>query len=412
MSVIQIYYAWVLRQFSELNELFLPKEVIVFITSSCKPKFRFIEDRSSSTKIDITSHLIYCAWILRQFSESNKLFLSTEIIIFIINLCKPTIIERSLCIKMKKRLDISQNLISGYFKSKPRFCYRRILPETDTFSTNLHNDSTLQKFFLQNNIIGIKDYIKTYNMIMILTKCNRVVTCQIKHIYNFYYSDSGNKSNSQYDFMILEDSIQILNFPFEINKIFERGKFIVLRSTSGIFYYFAFNYFGDDYFENHKALTEIPIRNIKKMIFSSIICIILTNDGYVWINNGNVPNNFKQIRITNVVKIYFGHSDTDIMFLTTHGDIYSYRIGCQLNIVEPMKINLSRVICVNVNRLYYIALTCNYDVYMWGNIKKGMRLIQDDLRIYPNIPPNSNTPILIDRIIFDNLSSTSKYIFY
>ena len=389
MSVIQIYYAWVLRQFSQL---FLPREVIVFITSLCKPKFRII---------------IEILW-----SDLNRI----------------------------KRLDISQNLISGYFKSKPGFCHRRTLEDMD--STNIHDDSTLKKFFLQNNILGTKDTIECVKMIMILTKCNRVISCRISCITGKVVSK--------------KDSIKILDFPFEINKIFKCWNFIVLRSTSGIFYCFTYDYFGNDCFENYKSLIEIPIRNIKKIIFFSMIRIILTNDGYVWINNSDLPNNFKQVRITNVIKIYHQldveYSDIYIIFLTTAGDIYSYytydmenvnilepikinlsKVICvkmtgsycialitngdiysycmnhpeNTNIIEPIKINLSKVICVEVNMSYCIALTCNYDMYMWGNVKEGMELIEDDLGLHLNIPfgYDANTPILIDRIIFDELSS-------
>ncbi|HLX52332.1 MAG TPA: hypothetical protein VKR58_00225, partial [Aquella sp.] len=270
MSVIQIYYAWVLRQ---LNELFLPKEVIVFITSLCKPKFRFIE-------------------VGPQWRHP----------------------------RMMERLVITQNMISGYFKSKPGLCHRQTPRET--YSTNIHNNLTLKKFFLQNNILGIHDNVETYTMIMIITKCNRVVICRIE--YTSCESDYEDESNSQDNFSIPEDSIKILNFPFETNKIFDYLNFIVLRSTSGIYYYFPHDRFGNDYFENHKSLVEIPIRNIKKMIFLSRIRIILTNDGHVWINNNDLLNDFKQVRITNVVKIHYWHIDINlyVIFLTSNGDIY------------------------------------------------------------------------------------------
>ncbi|HLX52573.1 MAG TPA: hypothetical protein VKR58_01440, partial [Aquella sp.] len=229
MSVIQIYYAWVLRQFSQLNELFLPAEVIVFITSLCKPKFRFIEEGSSRR-----------------------------------------------CNNREQRLDISQNRISGYFKSKPDFCHRRMLKKTDltdltdlTDSTDIHNDAILKKFFLQNNILGIKDNIKCYGMIMILTACNRVIICKTTYIVKL---DAEDKNNLQYD--LIEGGIKILNFPFEVNKIkyvlcfgFAHCDFIELRSTSGTFYCFVSGPFEKNYFENHKPLIESPIRNIKKMIF-------------------------------------------------------------------------------------------------------------------------------------------------
>src|SRR5579863_6305917 len=103
MSVIQIYYAWILRQFSQLNKLFFPTEVIVLITSLCKPKFKFIEENPS-----------------RQFTKDK-------------------------CITIPGHLDITQNLISGYFKSKPGLRYRQT-PQ-NRFSTNIFNDSTLRKFF-------------------------------------------------------------------------------------------------------------------------------------------------------------------------------------------------------------------------------------------------------------------------
>ena len=450
MSVIQIYYAWVLRQFSQLNKLSVPTEIIVFITRFCKPKFRFIEE-AYYAETNIIQNLIYYAWILQQFSQLNKLFLSTELIIFITNLCKPNIGGKSShrYTVLKSHLNITQNLIPGYFKSKPEFCHREMIP--DTVSIDIHNDSSLKKFFIQNNIMGMTDYIMTYHFIIILTKCNRVLISGLKYISieaSHSYSDSEDEHYVQYNLVIPEDSIEILNFPFETNKIFQRWDFIILRSVSGIFYCFPYDDCVSDYSENHTALIEIPIRNIKKMIFLSRIHIILTNDGYVWINNGDLPNDFKQVRITNVIKIFHTQYDNGIYInfltmdhdiysyymndldnvnilepmrinlskvicvemniphcvaLTINGDIYSYSMDC---LSEPIKINLSKVICVKIIDSYRIALTCNYDLYMWGNIKRGMQLIQDDIGNI-NVPSEYNdvTPIFIDRIIFDDLSS-------
>ena len=344
MSTIQIHYAWALQQFSQLNKLFVPKEIIVFIANLCKPKF-----------------------------------------IFFVNIPTPDYP------KTKKQLDITQNLKYGYFKSKPQTFYGRVTLRK-SHPKNVYNDLTLKNFFLQNNITGIKKNIESYNMNLIITKCNRVII--YKMLPESFDSDSEDDSDSQHDFHILENSIKILDFHFRTDKIFVTPNFIMLRSMSGIFYYFAYDAYGNDYCENYKSVVEIPIRNIKKIICLSFRCIILTTDGYVWISDGLLPSDFKQVKITNVINIYYG---TYLIFLTRIGDIYS----CRMDHLETVKINLNKVLCVYMRYSFCIALTCNYDVYMWGNIQEGMKLIQSDLGKIGNVPSESNVPIFIDKIIFD-----------
>lgn len=339
-----------------------------------------------------TNQLFY-AWCIKQFSELDGIYLKIpkEVIILIVNLTiKKTKIKGGYCcltivrngkIEIKDmtyikndRIEITENMnwSKKYFK----------LETTKNIKAFVLNHKMISIVTSDNNIMvsnydiiidGFKEFCQeqnvkcaykietTQNLSIVLTDCRKLIFC------------TSSKNERIHNFKLLTLDIKIKNFVMDKN--------ILLLTTLGQIYYLSvesIDKIDSNPNKNLSLLKEVPIANIIKIKSNSTFFYLLNKYGDVYVMPSNsYSKNFppKKLNLNGIMHIY--PSDTSVIYLTKNNKILSQKINNPRDsymfmtrneiIIEYEEIILENVIYVQNHGDYFLALDFNDTIYHWGN---------------------------------------------
>lgn len=203
----------------------------------------------------------------------------------------------------------------------------------------------------------------------------------VQHIAKYYQILMNDIALTESGLVILwmaTDMPRFICFEFQIKKIVYLCYNILFIDMIGDVYSISYNMLytlGSDSVINMKQITKLPFKNIKKLTCGLNSLIGIDKNGDVWIM-GDV---FTKMDIPNIRDVYA--DDIYIFFITTNNELYSV-FSKNNSLSNPIKINLTNVICMYIELNTYIVLTANKSLYMFSKIGFDISKICCDSKNY------------------------------
>lgn len=308
------YYVWILRKSAEISDIFLPSEIVRHILLILKVKPKIMCGYGSIMILnDNGINFINSNWIQEfKIPIHDMAFVSYE-------REYPTIVTKDGKILFCKK----------YFKC----------------------DTYLKRYMEQNNISGIKKVAEGKKIIIVLTKCQKIISY---HYDNF-------------------DQIKILNDTKIFKKIYVQNDHdILLLDIYGNVYKLIMK--GPNC---SNLLKKINILNVRKIKISTLTYFHMKNGKiHIWDGDVNIKNHKKKdykchMPPPNIVNFWL--CNQYIMYITSNNELYydSKRVT-----IPP-----GNVVAVCLKPTYYVILQSNFNVL----IHKEWYDYQNDFRTDTNI---------------------------
>lgn len=270
MNTIKLCAAWAIQTFSQSNDLFIPKDIIVLIVNLFKPKIRFIETRSSITISQTKQNRNDIDWPKNCNHTQLQNFLNTN-----------------------GRMQIKTLCMHGYdWYLFSTLCKKLVLCEYATYD-NLRIDTTNQKFTILHLDLKIKKIVRTDDVIL-LTESGTI-----------YYFNWG----------LIErfGSDPVENFKFlSVVPVYNIEKIILQPCIIFLIDKYGQGFVGkmaDEFPERFDQIMVSNLLDIKSVQGdgdnnADHIAIYLTTEGDVYVADNSELINPRKINLTNVLGIY------------------------------------------------------------------------------------------------------------